>query len=491
VPQQVKEFTKFEGKFKEEAIEFSKANSMNFEKLKRLVSPPRGGSVERDRMTFYWNRATQTRCFQDQDGKLKEKPPSIEFLKQYRRAMAKLFRQRPPPKTINFEDVFDPVTKNLRLDVFARALTHIDQTSTPGWPFIDYEENRDVPKNELYDFVNATLQKWNSYNTGIADIKTGSDFIGVFTKVALQHTKAWWMLQGYNWPAKVFVKGEATDEGKVARLIYGLSIVMNVISVILFGDYIRSLPDSWTSSSHKIGMDFQTEEGLAKITMQYNELLQTALARNMSIKADDIQGWEYQGRNWMLVTWHSIYLTSIEKPSAFQLKMSQMYCAMELRGLVIDSDGYIHDPPFYMVFSGKRTTHIENSDCRGALREVDAGTVPLVLHSLDIRVTGIENGDDSLGLNDTYEKSTNLGFVHTDEFTCTPLEFRFSSQVFFRTSTQDDFKRKPEVYQKLLFNYLNTDDISAKFAIAYEFKHSELFPLFERMLLKDLQSAVQ
>ncbi len=446
--------------------------------------PPRGGKVERDRMSFYFDRAAKTRL---QDGK--EKMPTKQQYQEYLRAMKKLFDQRAPPVRIDYADVFDS-NSNLRVDVFDRALTHIDQTSTPGFPFLNYEINADVPRDKLYSLVNDTLKRWDAF-----DLKGVNFTFDDFVKIGKRFTKTEWFLNGMNWPAKCFVKGEPTDTSKVARLIYGLSIVMNVISVIFYGDYLRKLPESWSEASHKVGIDFTSDLGLAKVTSSYEMLLAASRLRKMEVFSDDIQGWEYQSRSWMLFAWHLTY-SSYQFLTNFQRKMDFIYALMETVTLVVDSDGIIHDLPFYITFSGKRTTHAENSDTRGALREVDGSTVEPVRRQnkiVDPRSykDGSENGDDSLGLCGDTKFSESLGFVHTDKVLCTNTRFPFCSNVFFRERVGQNFRRKPENYQKLLFNYLATSDITAKFAIVLEFKDSEYFPIFESMLIKDLYKDVR
>ncbi len=395
--------------------------------------------------------------------------------------MKAIFAQREAPKTFEEHQVFDSLG-NLRLDVFNRAWTHINLKSTPGFPYFDCNTNREVDLLELYEDVNRTLRLWIE-----EPLYEDLDYLDPATRL-----KYFW--SGHTHLAKVFIKGEPTPLSKVARNIYGASLIMNMISRILFGDYINSVKESWGVASHKVGIDFYSPAGLGKFT-QFFDKLRHRKPGHCDIVSDDIQGWEYQGRSWMHIAWHKAYMDRA-KATEFHRKLQTCYMMAELLTMILDSDGIIHSLPFFIVLSGKSTTHLQNSDERASLARVDSG---LSVHLLEIAsninlwmqsdnsVTHSTNGDDCFGIfpkGCKFEFSTGLGFVHTDVQTHTPLEVNFCSQIFFRNTVHEDFKRKPDGLAKLLYNMLAADSKDASVDVLLQFEHHEARAMVQGLALE-------
>jgi len=393
--------------------------------------------------------------------------------------MSSIFAQREAPRTFDYEDLFN-LEGDLKLSVFNAAWTHINLKSTPGFPYFDVSTNREVDLLELYTDVNRTLKLWLN-----EPIDEDLDYLDPATRL-----KFFW--SGHTHLAKVFIKGEPTHVSKIARNIYGASLIMNMISRIIFGDYISKVKESWGTASHKVGIDFYSDQGLVTFSKFYNVLV-NRLKPNEEIYSDDIQGWEYQGRDWMHIEWHQSYMHRA-RATDFHYQIQTCYMMAELLTLVLDSDGIIHSLPNFIVLSGKSTTHLQNSDERAALAMVDSGVnVKSVMLAERIDEWAHDspshstNGDDCFGIfpsNCKFEFSTRLGFVHTDVVTHSPFEVNFCSQVFFRTSIKEPFKRKPDGLAKLLYNILSAETRDGSVDGVMQFREHEARGMVEGLAAK-------
>ena len=263
----------------------------------------------------------------------------------------------------------------------------------------------------------------------------------------------------------MFVKSDPTSIEKIARLIFGLSLPMNVISLILFGDYLDLVKHTWADTYHKVGMDMITDEGKQKIfeatdrIFVTRDILNNLLGDNghptdLEVSSDDIQGWEFQVRDWMMDSWYDTYITYLRRTygandgSIFQLDLIDTFRRIEKRTLLASSNGHLVKPEFYFMLSGKRNTHLGNSDMRQALQDTFSGLTR-------VRNTGITNGDDCIGLThrgvDTGMEA--LGFKVTDSEYQEKDCVRFSSQYFVRY--QDRICRFPESLAKSAFKILS------------------------------------
>lgn len=400
-------------------------------------------------MSFYLDRARQTRF--GADGV--EKKPDLEFRENYTQAMNKLFRQRPPPVPLTEAMVFDQ-SGNVRRDIFLSAYSKCAPTSTPGYPLCHYgATNAEVPLDVLYNTVNEMLKAW--LTTDVSIINT----------ISRQEA----FRRGLIHPATVFVKSEPTGRDKVARLIFGVSLTMNVIARIFFHNYLKEVATTWRTASHKVGMDFVTNEGLYALWANFEILNDARIAFNnkdpegdFSLFSNDIQGWEYQVRDWMVVTWHQIYM-HVAQANSFHRKLQKWYYAAESAMFVVDSDGFCHGLPFYIGLSGRVTTHLENSDERGAL--ADAGNGFYKYRA----ITNLTNGDDCIELRrydhgkciDFYAE---LGFKITDSdlITCDDetLEFTevgFCSQKFGQYDDRSIY-REPDGLGKAFYKACVAND---------------------------------
>jgi len=435
-------------------------------------------------MTYYVERAAQTRLNIGPDGPIysfiHEKRPQEHERRLYAHAMAGLFQQREAPPCPAFGDIFDS-HGNLKHDVFDRAMTHINMQSSPGFPFMDCPTNADVDPLRLYEHVNATLKLW------IADPIT-TDNAHYYSCQYDKRLQYFW--SGHTFPASCFVKSEPTDVNKRARLIYGVSLIMNVISRILFGDFMTHIVESWGSASHKVGLDFSSEAGLLTFSNYVNRMYREKAVETV-LMSDDIQGWEYQSRSWMHTIWHHCYWAYaglLKDPTSKIMDLYRSYMLAEMFQLVLDSDGFLHSLPFYITLSGRATTHIQNSDERAALSKVDAflaylrmtGRASLQIDKLPekthIARREMTNGDDCCAMmHGAPEWSVGLGFVHTDVAAQTALRLNFSSQIFFRGSTTEVFRRKPDSLAKLVYNLLAADTIESAVDILKNFEQHEAY----------------
>lgn len=348
--------------------------------------------------------------------------------------MRKQFVLRQPPSTFTYSDVFDE-NGNLRQGIFDRACSHLNPKSSPGFPYSKYATNADVPRSELYMDVNDMLKRW----------------LSAVMPDELNYTneqKLWFFNNGLAPPAQIFVKSEPTKSDKIARIIYGLSSLMNVIARILFADYLQSVNETWGLCSHKVGMDMYTDAGLKTLHDNIQTIFHSV--PDSEVISDDVQGWEYMDRPEFQVIWHEVYM-GCANATPFHRMLQTAYACVERAMLIVDSDSYVHSLPFYITFSGKVTTHLQNSDERAALAEVDYGTYKTNLQ------TTVTNGDDCLAARPRYSKpefSTSLGFIHTDEVVQTIQHLNFSSQHFITSQGSGKTVRIPDGVQKAVYNIL-------------------------------------
>jgi len=414
--------------------------------------------IERNRMIHYLERARLTRFKPLGKGFYKELMPSPDERARYKAALTAIFNERPAPKTFHRGDIFNLNDDTIKNEVFLAAYSHVKMDSTPGFPFnYLYQINEEVPmplvKLEVEHMINGWLFE------DVDELKSMS--------------KKQMLTRGYSMPASVFIKGEFTKEEKIARLIYGLSLVMNVAARIIFGDYLNDIADTWETSTHKVGMDMYTDDGLKKLFNGFDRLRSHGCR---GIVSDDIQGWEYMYREWMNTAWHSAYLQRANATD-FHYDLQMCYMIAEQKAMVLDSEGYIHDPKMFFMYSGKPTTHLENSDSRGALAKVDSGSefVPTP--------TANTNGDDCLSLPpiSTPMFSERLGFVHTDVREQLPNKVNFCSQVIERHG-DGTITRMPDGLAKTFCNSVVNQEIESRSGIALHIKHHRGAFSFKRLV---------
>lgn len=390
--------------------------------------PPTGGPVERDRLLYYVTRASKTRL----SGGV-EVEPSSRFLDDYDDAMDRLFAQREPPKAFSHEELFPD--GHLCKKRFSEALLQINPDSNPGYPLVYlFSKNREVDTDMLYALCDELLLLW------LTD--TDENFSRMTPMEAF--------LGGYSYPSMCFVKGEGTSREKVARLIYGVSLVMNAIGRVLYGDYLMDMNKTWDTAQHKVGLDFSSEEGCRKYMNNYQRLF-----KGTKVGSNDVQGWEYQMRLWMSQAWTEAYIRRA-KAHGTHAHLLRVYLIFESKALVADSQGYLHELPFYIMRSGKPSTHTENSDTRAALADTINGYARAPVDD----IPSVTNGDDAqerLVNPGGYEE---LGFVVTDRVETTPTRSLFSSQVF--EEGPEGLRRYPDGLAKLVFSVTTkTGNVSA------------------------------
>lgn len=427
--------------------------------------------MEKDRLKFYLNRASETRLHDEMDEEAWQAVPEGEAMlmnahnrvwlehtlfdndkKLYMKYMLDIFDERPAPLTFERNQIFDG--NSLRQEVFDAAYTHIRGESSPGYPFhAEYAMNDEVPKDLLKMHVESLLLRWeHSTEESTAD-------------------KAFY--NGWLYFAHIFVKGEPTKEDKVARLIFGVSLVMNMIGRILMGDYLLDVSKTWGSACHKVGMDMYTEKGVEKLDNFFSKVFDSAEKHDMRVVSDDIQGWEFQGRKWMHDIWHHCYLHRA-KATSYHRKIQLMYARMEASRYVMFSDGVVFKLPYYITLSGKPTTHLQNSDERAALAKLDCGEI------FKARRQGVlcaTNGDDCVAPmveelivdEDNDMISHNLGFVHTDKVVQTRDRVNFSSQIFLR-GEDGKMKRIPDGMAKTFYDACENSELESRLGKELHFK---------------------
>jgi len=435
--------------------DLDKADPGLHKKLLKLHLPPTGGDVERGRLVFYLQRAAETRfSAPDEDGKRWEVKPAPEFILRYEKAMDRLFIQRklarakkglPASKSAHSLDWWSDYDKVVDRDVFDVVWASVNKDSSPGYPLVYLAKtNEDLDVDIVYDLVNETLRKWLDMDIEKVDLK---DRVGLFGS-------------GASWPTMAFVKMEPTDEGKIARLIFGVSVVMNVIGRLLFGDYVGALKDTWSECQHKVGLDMYSVEGLELARNSFSKLFALAEKKGVGVVSDDVQGWEYQVRTWMSHAWYKSYMKyCVAEMDCDLTHLIRCYVAMEGAALCITSSGEVFNPPFHITASGKFTTHIENTDTRAALADTINGFEELDPEELP----SATNGDDCVSLDmgqaDVYVK---LGFKITDQVSQSLDAVKFCSQVFTDYVDETDGKvrwcRKPDGLAKPLYNAIVVQD---------------------------------
>lgn len=424
--------------------------------------------MEANRLEFYIKRAKKTRY--DRDAKRYIRPTDEE-LKIYDDCMDIMFTQTEKPPTFEEADLF--VDGHLRRDVFYRASTHLNPSSTPGFPFFDVPSNDQLNLEELYVAVDGLLNNWLTADRDhVKELIRKRDFVQLFK-------------EGVVPVAHIFVKSEPTKKDKIARLIFGVSVLMNVIGRILFGDYLTNVKKSWSTAAHKVGMDFASESGLQQLGGFFKELAKTAELLGCKVSSDDIQGWEYMGRTWAHTSYHRAYLDAAHA-TAFHRRVAGMYMAVETCQLFMLSDGQVVMLPFYITPSGKVLTHIQNSKERGALAMTDLCfelgiTKPKEHPVLSKRPVCATNGDDCNRCmkGSAPSWSSKLGFVHTDVFEEDLLTaFHFSSQLFY-WQENGTLQRRPDSLVKGAYNLLCSDESDSAFydTLLYMVNHPGWRPL--------------
>jgi hypothetical protein len=386
--------------------------------VRKFHRPPSGAEVEKASLYRYMERAATTR-FLAGDRELEHQPSPAQH-KLFVNGLRLCFLQSPKPSTFTKDDLFDPIKGGrLRPELFIKAYSHIKKDSSPGFPFHDeYPANEDVPMDLLYCLVETLLYQLMSLS-----------FLELETMDFMEDCCVFY-------PAHLFTKGEPTSQSKFSRNIYGVSLVMQIVGRILFGDYLQAIGANWGDTNHKVGMDMYTEAGVSTLTGCFEKVFKMADLTATEVVSDDIQGWEYMGRKWMHRAWHQVYL---ERAAAtpFHRALQLKYALLEERCFVMFSDGVIAELSNYITCSGHLTTHIKNSQERSALAMMDCPAVLMAASSYwklngVVPVTNCTNGDDCVAPLPSVRplSSELLGFVHTDVLKQRIERVTFSSQVF-------------------------------------------------------------
>jgi hypothetical protein len=458
--------------FQEERQEIESSYPGFLEKLAGLHSPPRGGAVERSRLNFYLERAMKTR--RPETSTQEKDAADLTELREFDEIFSLSLETQFYDVLNDRSFAFDPnnlfIEHHLRQDVFHRALSHVTPSSSPGYPFLE-ATNEEVDLKRLYDLVDRCL----GFMVGTQPYATDPD--DVVAEI----------LSGIRFPNSSFIKGEPTSQTKIARNIYGDSLVSNVITRILFGDFLLELPKTYQITSHKIGLNFTDDSGLTQLEFCFRKHL-----AGETVISDDAQGWEYMVPPLFLDRFLRAYTRcnlqnnvnlSPEAKRRYTRLMSR-FCMFLNHKVCLDSDGYLHLLPFWIVFSGIVLTHALNSFTRAAMARVDRSYIhksvlarfpefcPFLASSGCIATREATNGDDCVFTVDVQQElippasewpsSRLLGFVHTDiTYSSWDLSygvrFDFCSQRFILS--QDSLQCRPLDIHKTFYNVLkNVDD---------------------------------
>lgn len=465
------------------------------ESLFKLHSPPKGGDVEADRFKFYVDRAAHDNLVSNLDE---------ENCKKYMAAMRIIFAQRTSPEPSAPSDHYyfqtgAPGETLVYLDPegFEDALYYIKKTGNPGLPFVGegIVENQHVDLDLLENLVLTMLILASIGSTPC--ICCGSFY-----------------------PPLTFVKSEPTKKDKVARIIYGVSLVYNVFCRLLFGEMLEMASYDYSETCHKVGMDFNTQEGLQRFFDAYHSMYDIAEIMGLKIKSNDIRGWEYSVKPEMNKIWHACrieaaYVTHSNDVTPrytrdtmrYHLVVNRFCIAYESSRIVCHSNGKLSFSKNYVQWSGKPSTHLENSDQRAALAMVANGFMecyeliekPRVVETpfglcffsnirqLEVVHRGIEydelvywgsplaatNGDDCLEIyseeSDKWYKEN--GFTITDDRVMDYDVVYFCSQKLVYDNEEIQHYHVPDGIAKILYNLFAATDPAAVNGILYHLRY--------------------
>lgn len=305
-------------------------------------------------------------------------------------------------------------------EIIIRAFHQIDPRSSPGFPFERCSQNSDVNLSELCQHVQHA---WG--------ILMDEGFDGLFsfdpeepnTDDYVSKVKELYE-RGLVYPASVFVKGEPTSKAKEARLIYGNSLVLNVVSHILFGDVVNQLPCTQEEGFHSIGLDFLSPAGVEAFAHK----MTVNIDPGSYVVSDDVQGWEYMVRFFMWLAFCLSFIGMVMKhlpesqPRRSKLiSLYRNWAKFTATRLVVLSDGRLVVLPRFTTLSGIFETHYFNSEARSTLAQLDADYAERMLSVVRKKRTTDSNGDDNVTPFPVYVDpkewglfSKSLGFKHTD-----------------------------------------------------------------------------
>lgn len=372
--------------------------------LSKLHNPPSGAIIEKDRLEYYTARSIKN-----------HKEWTNDMCQTYAKSMDYEFSLRPPPKPIVTGDVFDEFG-NLRRDVFKRAFNTVQPSSSPGYPFVrKYSSNSTVDVELLYYTTNKAIKWFWSTDRNKVD---WDDF------------KA--MLDNCLYPSHVFIKKEPTKADKIARLIYGLPLNINIISRILTLDYLNMCKDYCYVASHKVGMDMYTDRGLEQLFAYWNRLGHYGLES----VSTDVQGWEYSDKYEMHEQWHKSFCNAVPNISEEYAKAIMNLCDFTALAPICFSDGHLWRLGKFIKKSGLLTTHVGNSDERAALARSVIPSPNTTRNGVRFDVISTNGDDCGEGMPSDMTKEEFIshyakwGFIITDIVINKPNHFHFCSQIF-------------------------------------------------------------
>lgn len=311
----------------------------------------------------------------------------------------------------------------------------LDKTKSPGSPYVNAGicTIGSFPEELLRNCVEERL--WSLYQ---ADAETVKNMTAMECAI-----------EGLCDPAKVHVKDELTKMSKVARLIYGASVVDRLVWQLLMHDYLVALPQKAYDkrSCSAIGIDFnkgdEFRSGVQGIAANFSE--------GVNLSSDDVEGWEYMVDESMQAAYHTAWMrSSCGQYGPILRKVYATFALIDCKApAVVLSNGRVFEFPFHIQCSGKLNTHNGNTVLRASVGSIclydEYQYYPTIELGCDFPMpTSKCNGDDYLGAANQRSalNYAMLGFVLKPEVV-DEKAFSFSSHVFSQGQCYLETVRKP------------------------------------------------
>jgi hypothetical protein len=341
-------------------------------------------------------------------------------------------------------------------EVWAMLYSKIEMDKSPGSPFVNagFRTNGDIPQEMLRRCVEERLTLLHFLGKGHSTSEWDLD----------QFTSEELVAHNAMDPVKVHVKSELTKLSKVARLIFGHSVIDRLIWQWLFFDLLNDLPQRWKDpkNASSVGINFNEAGALIDLFQR----MQRMKPKDYHLASDDVRGWEFLVLGMMMRAALEVYAEKCgRKGSVASVVLDAMIELMTDHNAVLAfSDGELWTAEFVFMLSGWLLTHIINTVMRAAL----AMMVCFKLGSDEYLPSFDEpfqkaNGDDCFGYATSLsaENYRRLGFYVTPEM-LSEMRFSFCSQIF-------DVPRRtsyPESVMKIVSNYtFNLDELEQYFQI--------------------------
>jgi len=402
---------------------------------------PTGGDVELERLNFYFNRALQT------PEPFEGKQLFRNYQKMVDRSLDHVYRNCPIRNdNMYFYKSSRYMGWGIKKAIWHKLYTKLDASKDPGCPLSNagFPTNGSIPESLLKQLVVDRL------NAILFCEEIPSTYQGC---VDAQLCDPW----------KVHVKNELTKDSKIARLIFGGSVVDRLLWQLLFNDVLIDTIDDWCNpnSVSSIGIDFDKASDFYKcVHTQLDQQKKLLSPVEVKLKSFDIQGYEYKMGQPMLQAFFGPILFRYQKSQRFRLQhklLRVMSTIFSTRPAVLSlSNGRLVQAKKVIMLSGFLLTHFINTITRASIAQMTCYENMAV--DLPPQVFQKANGDDGLGGHTEFSKRNyeRLGFVITEEEVDEQSDaFSFCSQFFHKTFSY------PETVFKSFANFtFHSDDVS-------------------------------